>query len=100
MAVLSLVTCSFAASATSAEAYVLRGARWPGHRITVRNTSPYRFAVSEAMRLWNSSGVRVRFRASRSRHASLVIRSQGRRATDEFGGCAGYAQLGYVRGRQ
>ncbi len=86
--------------APSAEAYHISGRHWPGGRITVRNTSPYPFAVAEAMRLWNASGIRVRFVASRSRDADLVIRSPGSKATSAFGGCAGIASLGYLDGRQ
>jgi hypothetical protein len=86
--------------APGADAYHVSGRHWPGGHITVRNTSPYPYAVAEAMRLWNASGIRVRFVASRSRYADLVIRSPGRKATSAFGGCAGIASLGYLGGRQ
>jgi hypothetical protein len=97
---MTLIAIALFLAAPSADAYVIGGRHWPSHRIRVQNTTPYRYAVREAMRLWNASGVRLRFVASKSRHANLVIRSSATRATDSFGGCAGQAQLGYVRGWQ
>jgi Metallo-peptidase family M12B Reprolysin-like len=86
--------------APNAEAYHLEGRHWPGGRISVRNASPYPYAVGEAMRLWNASGIQVRFVASRSRGADLVVVSPGHKAARGFGGCAGVASVGYLRGVQ
>lgn len=97
----ALLVCAavLALCAPPAAAYDIAGKRWPGGRISVRNASPYDYAVKQAMRQWNRSGVRVRFRATRSRRADLVIRGRGRPA-DRFGGCAGVASVGYLGGRQ
>jgi hypothetical protein len=70
------------------------GKRWPSGTITYREV-PADAGVRDGAAAWNRSGVRVRFRRVRStRRAQVVIRIERRE------GCAGIAQLGYVRGVQ
>jgi hypothetical protein len=59
--------------------------------ITYFDGGPDHAAVRTAVRAWNTSGVRIRFKAASRRRAAVhVVRQAGR--------CAGTAQLGYVRG--
>jgi hypothetical protein len=59
--------------------------------ITYFDAGPDHAAVRTAVRAWNASGVRIRFRAVSRRRAAVQVERQG-------GRCAGTAQLGYVRG--
>lgn len=80
----------------AADAYRLGGAKWPKHTITYRSLlKDDRAAVRDAVRAWNTSGVRIRFRAVR-RNPDITIRYK--RGLD--GLTAGNAPLGYTRDRR
>ncbi|MDP1847707.1 MAG: M12 family metallopeptidase [Solirubrobacteraceae bacterium] len=93
-AVAALALVLSAACATPAQAYRYDGPRWPGRTITYHNATGYTTAVRAAVRAWNSSGVRMRFRAVSRRNARVLI-------TGGHGeGCRGVAQVGFHRGRR
>lgn len=48
--------------ASPASAYQLGGRAWPTRTITYHAGHVYPFAVRHAVRTWNTSGVRIRFR--------------------------------------
>ncbi|MEJ7785208.1 MAG: PKD domain-containing protein [Solirubrobacteraceae bacterium] len=76
-------------AAPVASAFRVEGQKWPGGAITYFDASKEGPAVKAAIKAWNSSGARVRFRAvGRSRARVLIVNSK-------FGGCSGFAQLGY-----
>lgn len=76
----------------SADAFHLGGARWPGRTITYHDQSPNPAAVRLAVRTWNRSGARIRFKpAARARADVLIVRYVG-------GACSGFAQIGYAPG--
>jgi hypothetical protein len=63
-----------AAVPTSAGAYHLGGKKWPTRTITYHSTAKqYKTAVRQAVRLWNHSGARIRFKAVSRRRAKLHI---------------------------
>lgn len=64
------------------------GRRWPGGTITY-SERPADEGVRDAARLWNRSGVRVRFKRVRSPRRADV------RIAIPRAGCGGFAQLGY-----
>ncbi|MEO6496672.1 MAG: M12 family metallopeptidase, partial [Solirubrobacteraceae bacterium] len=77
------------AAAPVASAFRVEGQKWPGGAVTYFNASREGPAVKRAIKAWNSSGARVRFRAvGRSRARVLIVNTK-------FGGCSGFAQLGY-----
>src|SRR4051794_21266162 len=72
-------------------AYSIGGTKWPGGRITYWNGSKRnRKYVAAAVRAWNASGIRVRFRAASKRRARVWI-------LNDSGQCSGFAQIGYSR---
>lgn len=78
--------------ASSASAYQLGGQRWPGRTVTYHNTSRVNAAaVQDAVKAWNTSGVRIKFVPSTRRRAQIVIRTQSQ-------GCVGFAQIGHRGG--
>ena len=80
--------------AASAGAYVLGGARWPGHVITYSDSGPDPAAVQEAVHAWNTSGADLRFVAARPTRAGVhivVLKPVGCYGTE------GFATLGYSR---
>lgn len=76
------------AVAPGAGAFVLGGDKWPGRTIPYFDASSDRAAVKVAVKAWNSSGVRIRFRPVVRSRARVLIVSTG-------GQCHGVAQLGY-----
>jgi len=77
------------AAAPVASAFRIEGQKWPGGVIPYFDASREGPAVKKAVRAWNTSGARVRFRAvGRSRARVLIV-------NPKFGGCSGFAQLGY-----
>jgi hypothetical protein len=86
--------CAIAATAPTAHAYRLGGKRWPGSTITYYNGTPYKAEVRTAVRTWNASGMKIRFKAASRAKARVQIRYGGRP------GCYGRAQLGFARGRR
>jgi len=76
--------------AAPAEAFKLGGARWPGRTITFHASAPqYKAAIKVAVRAWNTSGARIRFKRAPRRRAQLQM-IYGHR-----GGPSGRATLGY-----
>ena len=76
------------AGAAPAGAYVLGGPRWPERTITYWDGGPSPAAVRSAVRAWNRSGARVRFRpAPRARADVRIMRWPTH--------CRGYAQIGH-----
>ncbi|WP_162599836.1 M57 family metalloprotease [Nocardioides solisilvae] len=74
-----------------------RGIRkWPRGRITYVDRTKDRDAVRAAVKLWNRSGVKIRFvKVRKASRAALVIRD----STNVPSGCgSGLASLGYVPG--
>jgi hypothetical protein len=65
--------------AQAAQAYKLGGHKWPTRTITYNaGAAPkYAKAIGRAVRAWNTSGVRVRFRATSRRRALLPIFQDG-----------------------
>jgi hypothetical protein len=62
------------AGATAAEAYHLGGRKWPTRTITYHSSAKqYKSEVREAVRLWNTSGVKIRFKAVKRSKARLRI---------------------------
>jgi hypothetical protein len=86
--------CAVAVVAPAAHAYRLSGQRWPGRTITYYNATAYKDEVRAAVRAWNASGVRIRFKAAARTRAQVRIASGGRT------GCFGFAQIGYAAGRR
>lgn len=79
-------------AAPSAHAYKLSGDKWPTRTITYNASKAPKFkeAIKRAVRAWNTSGVRVRFRAtSRARARLRIFESRG------YGSLGGYASLGW-----
>ncbi|MEO6867637.1 MAG: snapalysin family zinc-dependent metalloprotease [Gaiellales bacterium] len=74
-----------------ADAYVISGKRWPGKTITYSETLPpsWDWSVQQAVKTWNTSGVRVRFVRARSRASAQVVIRFGPTA-----GNAGLASIG------
>jgi hypothetical protein len=81
----------------AAQAYRLEGIPWPGRpaQITYWNGTAYGAQVARAVRAWNASGARVRFRQAPKRSAQLRIVYAGRSVTEEFGIPFGLASVGY-----
>lgn len=86
--------CAVATNAPAAHAYRLGGERWPGRTITYYDATAYKGQVRAAVRTWNASGVRIRFKAAARGRAQVRIASGGRK------GCFGFAQVGYASGRR
>jgi Astacin (Peptidase family M12A) len=90
-AILLLLTTAAAvvALAPSASAYERVGRPWPGGRITYYTSAEdYRVAVDRAARIWNRTGVGVRFVKTSRRNAAVVVGYGGRR-------CEGAAFAGF-----
>jgi hypothetical protein len=86
-------------AATPARAAGVGGLPWPKPTITYHSGATYPFAVREAVRTWNRSGVRIRFRRASRRRAQILIGVAGPPVPPELrGACGGFAQLGYVPG--
>ncbi len=78
--------------ASSASAYQLGGQRWPGRTVTYHTTSRVNAAaVQDAVKAWNTSGVRIKFVPSTRRRAQVIIRTRSQ-------GCVGFAQIGHRGG--
>jgi hypothetical protein len=62
-------------AAPAAHAYALDGIPWPGRPATITywNGTAYGSQLARAVRAWNESGARVRFRAAPKRRARLQI---------------------------
>jgi hypothetical protein len=95
------------AAPSAAGAYVIGGKRWPGRTITYYNgDKKLKRPVELAVRAWNTSGVRIRFRPVSRARAQVVIRPGGASITpfssSEFdsGACSGFADLGWWPGRR
>jgi hypothetical protein len=86
--------CAVVLSAPAAHAYRLSGQRWPGRTVTYYDATAYKDQVRAAVRTWNASGVRIRFKAAARSRAQVRIASGGRK------GCFGFAQIGYSSGRR
>lgn len=87
-AAVSVLVALALALPSGAEAYRLAGARWPGRTITYFDGGPDHGAIRAAVRSWNASGVRIRFRAAPRSRARVVVARGG-------GICNGFAQIGY-----
>jgi hypothetical protein len=88
-------TVALAALATvgtgGADAYHLGGRKWPTRTITYHSSAnQYKGAIRQAVRLWNTSGVHVRFKAVKASRAKLKIVYGGE------GGPSGRATLGWT----
>jgi hypothetical protein len=80
------------------EARVARARKWPGRRITYVDRTLDADAVKQAVRVWNTSGIKMRFKKiSSKRRADLVIKNSRKVPS----GCGtGVASLGYTGRRQ
>jgi hypothetical protein len=84
---------SAVAGAAPSQAYKLGGSKWPTRTITYHASTPeFDGAIAAAVRAWNTSGVRVRFKAASARRARLQIIH----GTNLGGGANGLASLGDV----
>jgi hypothetical protein len=82
-----------AVAAPAGHAYKLAGKKWPTRTITYHSAAPqYDEALGAAVRAWNSSGVRIRFKPAPRRRAKLRIVYAARNDPDP-----GRATLGWVR---
>lgn len=88
MRALVLAGALLAVLAAAVPALAADGRRWPGRTITY-SERPADKGVRDAARLWNRSGVRIRFVRVRSQRRADV------RIEILRGGCGGFAQLGY-----
>ena len=91
--ILIVTAVALLAAAPPAGAYVLGGPRWPQRTIGYWDGGPDRAAVRAAVRAWNESGARVRFRAAPRSRADVWITRWSRR-------CRGYAQIGHDAGKR
>ncbi len=66
---------TLALAAGPAQAYRLGGQRWTKRTITVKTPSRYRAPVADAIRAWNTSGVRVRFRMVTAGRGDITVGS-------------------------
>lgn len=86
-------------AAPAAHAYALDGIPWPGRPATITywNGTAYGSQLARAVRAWNESGARVRFRAASKRRARLRIVYDASADPDrELAGIAhGRASVGY-----
>lgn len=74
------------------------GLPWPNPTITYYSGATYPFAVREAVRSWNRSGVRIRFRRASRRRAQILIGVLDVRELRRA--CGGVAHLGYSPARR
>jgi hypothetical protein len=81
-------------SPSAAQAYKLGGKKWPTRTITYNagDAPTYKEAIRRAVRAWNTSGVRVRFRSTSRRRARVHIAEEGK---PTLGG-GGRATLGWA----
>ena len=80
-----------AVGAAPGQAYHLGGKKWPTRTITYHSSAKqYRSAIGDAVRLWNTSGAKVRFKAVKRSRAKLKIVYGG------AGGPSGRATLGWT----
>ena len=77
--ILIVTAVALLAAAPPAGAYVLGGPRWPQRTITYWDAGPDRAAVRAAVRAWEESGARVRFRPVRRSRADIWITRWPRR---------------------
>jgi hypothetical protein len=78
-------------------AAVIGGSPWPGRRvarITYFNATSNKWPVAQAVKAWNTSGVRVRFVPVPRRRAQVVITHSPGPRSDSF--VSGFASIGYV----
>lgn len=82
-----------AVDASPSHAYKLGGAKWPTRTITYHSATPeFAGAIAAAVRAWNTSGARVRFKETPARRARLhIIHGKNLGA-----GANGLASLGVV----
>lgn len=94
-----LATIAALSAAPAAHAYALAGIPWPGRPATITywNGTAYGSQVARAVRAWNASGARVRFRAASKKRARLHIVYDAFADPDrELAGIAhGRASVGY-----
>src|SRR6266480_1256253 len=88
LSILLAVGFVLALCASSAQAYVIHGSRWPGHTITYYPTH-YRAAVDRAAHNWNSANVGVQFKRVASSGAADVIVKLGAAP------CEGFSIVGF-----
>mgnify|MGYP001168467182 CR=1 FL=1 len=91
------VAIAVLACAPAAQAYELDGIPWPGRTATITywNGTAYGPQVRQAVRAWNDSGARVRFRRVSRPKAQLLIVTDPRSAMGENGFAHGFASVGY-----
>lgn len=89
------LTCLLATGG-QAMAYNLGGKKWPTRTITYYNgAKQHNWAFRQAVRSWNSSGVRIKFRATSRRRARLIVTHYPKNRIKNS--LQGEATLGYVR---
>lgn len=80
------------------QARVARARRWPGRTITYVDRTADSDAVKRAVRYWNRSGIKMRFKKISDRRRADIVIENSRRVP---GGCGtGVATLGYTGSRQ
>ena len=78
--------------AAAGNAYHLGGKKWPTRTITYHSSATqYKYAIRSAVKLWNESGVNIRFKAVKRSKAKLRIVYQG-----QPGAPQGKATLGWT----
>jgi len=97
--VVAIAVPAAVAAAPTAHAYALDGIPWPGRPATITywNGTAYGSQVARAVRAWNGSGVRVRFRSAPKRSARLrIVYDRFADPERELAGIAhGRASVGY-----
>ena len=92
-AVLLTLALAFLAAAApgKAEAYNWDGPRWPTNTIRFHSYLPARYAWSleQAVKAWNTSGSKLRFRSVAASQTRIAIRA------NLSGGCGGLSSVGY-----
>lgn len=91
------VTIAAWACVPAAHAYRLDGIPWPGRPATITywNGTAYGPQVRQAVRAWNASGARIRFRPASRRRAQLRVVTDERSVLRGYGIAHGVASVGY-----
>lgn len=95
MKAVGVLTLALLMTAGPVSAYTAPGPRWPGRTITFHETLPayYDWPLKMAVKSWNRSGAKVRFRKIKSRSRADVKVGYGR----VDGSYSGWATIGHQR---
>jgi hypothetical protein len=89
---LAIAVVASSMATASASAYSAPGPRWPGGTIRFHESLPksYNWSLKKAVKTWNTSGVRIKFRKVKKRAKAQVTVGFG-----QTNGYQGYASVGY-----